>query len=209
MLSGNISLTSEYSKLVPSAPHLWSEIILHALRLTQCLLCISCSVCVLFLFLIIYFNWRLITLQYCGSIHWHESAKDVHVSPFPKPLPLPSPSHPSGLSQCTSFECPVSCIKLGLVIYFTYGNIHVSMLFSQIIPPSLSPTESKICSLYLCLYCCLMYRVVTTIFLNSICIYVNMLSWCFSFWLISLCIIGSSLIHLIRTDSNALFLIAE
>ena len=112
MLSGNISLTSEYSKLVPSTPHLWSEIILHALRLTQCLLCISCSVCVLFLFLIIYFNWRLITLQYCGSIHWHESAKDVHVSPFPKPLPLPSPSHPSGLSQCTGFECPASSLNL-------------------------------------------------------------------------------------------------
>ena len=58
-------------------------------------------------------------------------------------LPHPSLSHPSGLSQCTSFECPVSCIELGLVIYFTYGNIHVSMLFSQIIPPSPSPTEPK------------------------------------------------------------------
>ena len=59
------------------------------------------------------------------------------------PIPPPSPSHPSGLSQCTSFECPVSCIKLEMVIYFTYDNIHVSMLFSQIIPPSPSPTESK------------------------------------------------------------------
>ena len=49
----------------------------------------------------------------------------------------------TGLSQCTSFECPVSCIELGLVIYFTYGNMHVSMLFSQVIPPSPSPTESK------------------------------------------------------------------
>ena len=29
------------------------------------------------------------------------------------------PSHPSGMSQCTSFECPVSCIELGLAIYFT------------------------------------------------------------------------------------------
>ena len=57
------------------------------------------------------------------------------------PLPPPSLSHPSGLSQCTSFECPVSCIKLGLVIYFTYGNIHVSILFSQIMPSSPSPTE--------------------------------------------------------------------
>ena len=35
------------------------------------------------------------------------------------------------------------------------------------------------------------------------------LYWCFSFWLTSLCIIGSSLIHLIRTDSNVFFLMAE
>ena len=59
------------------------------------------------------------------------------------PCPLPSPFHPSGLSQCTDFECPVSCIELGLVIYFTYGTIYVSMLFSQITPPLPSPTESK------------------------------------------------------------------
>ena len=59
------------------------------------------------------------------------------------PLTPASPSHLSGLSQITSSECPVSFIKLGLVIYFTYGNIHVSVLFSQIIPPSPSPTESK------------------------------------------------------------------
>ena len=81
--------------------------------------------------------------------------KSVQVSPYTvrvpyasygknlNPLPLPSPSHPSGLYQCPGLECPASCIKLGLVICFTYGNIHVSMLFSQIIPPSPSPTESK------------------------------------------------------------------
>src|SRR5574339_403006 len=33
--------------------------------------------------------------------------------------------------------------------------------------------------------------------------------WCFSFWLTSLCIIGSSFIHLIRTDSKVFFLMAE
>ena len=40
-------------------------------------------------------------------------------------------------------QAPVSCIKPGLAIYITYDNIYVSMLFSQIIPPSPSPTGSK------------------------------------------------------------------
>ena len=37
----------------------------------------------------------------------------------------------------------------------------------------------------------------------------SILYQCFSFWLTSLCIIGSSFIHLIRTDSNVFFLMAE
>ena len=65
------------------------------------------------------------------AIHWHKSATGVHVSPSWTPLPPPSPSHPSGLSQCTGFECPVSCIELGLVIYFTYGNTHASAHANQ------------------------------------------------------------------------------
>ena len=42
--------------------------------------------------------------------------------------PPPSPYHPSGSSQCTSPEHPVSCIEPGLAIHFTYDNIHVSMI---------------------------------------------------------------------------------
>ena len=58
-------------------------------------------------------------------------------------LPPPSPCHPSGSSQCTSPKHPVSCMEPGLAIHFTYDIIHVWMPFSQIIPPSPSPTESK------------------------------------------------------------------
>ena len=51
--------------------------------------------------------------------------------------------HPSGSSQCTSPKQPVSCFKPGLATRFIYDIIHVSMPFSQIIPPFPSPTESK------------------------------------------------------------------
>ena len=97
----------------------------------------------LFKILFIYFNWRLITLQYCigFAIHQLESATGVHV--FPILNPPPSLYHPSGSSQCTSPKHPVSCVEPGLVIHFIYDIIHVSMPFSQIIPPSPSPTESK------------------------------------------------------------------
>ena len=64
-------------------------------------------------------------------------------SPSWTPFPLSSPYHPSGSSQCTSPEHPVSCIEPGLAIHFTYDIIHVSMPFSQVIPPSPSPTESR------------------------------------------------------------------
>ena len=72
-----------------------------------------------------------------------ESATGIHVFPILNPLPPSSPYHLSGSSQCTSPRHPVSCIEPRLAICFLYDIIHVSMPFSQIIPPSPSPTESK------------------------------------------------------------------
>ena len=74
--------------------------------------------------------------------------------------------------------------------------------------PRLLPQSPKVCSFSLFLFCCLAYRFIVTIFLNSI--YMHCYAdWCFSFWLTLLCVIGCSFIHLIRTDSDAFFLIAE
>ena len=93
-----------------------------------------------FLILILFY---FLTLQYCigFAIYWNESNTGIHV--FPILNPPPSPYHPSGLSQCTSPKHPVLCIEPGLVTCFIHDIIHVSMPFSQITPPSPSPTESK------------------------------------------------------------------
>ena len=73
------------------------------------------------------------------------------------------------------------------------------------------PQSPKDDSIHLCLFCCLRVndnRVIITIErVTGIC--VSILYWCFPFWLTSLCIIGSSFIHLIRTVSNVFFLMAE
>ena len=96
----------------------------------------------IFIFTLFYFTvlyWFCHTLT---RIH-HRIRIHVHVFHTLKPLPPPFPSHPSVSSQCTSLKHPVSCIEPGLAICFTCDNLHVSVPFSHIIPPSSSPTESK------------------------------------------------------------------
>ena len=77
-----------------------------------------------------------------SAIHQHESVIGVYVTP-PSFEP-PSNSLPTSSFQViTGFRFPTLHIKLTLTISFTYVNLYVSMLFSQIIPPSPSPTMSK------------------------------------------------------------------
>ena len=132
----------------------------------------------------------------------------VHVFPILNTPPRPSPSHPSGSSQCTSPEHSVSCIKPGLVTHFTKDNLHVSMPFSHIIPPSPSPIGSK-----------RLFNISVSLLLSHMQGYhyhlskfhIYVLVYCIGVFLSGLlhCIIGSSFIHLIRTDSNLFFLMAE
>ena len=84
------------------------------------------------------------------------------------PLPPPYPYHPSGSSQCTSPKHPISCIEPRLAI-FSYMIVYMLHCHSPRSSHPLSlPQSPKVCSLHLCLFCCLTYRVIFTIFLNSI-----------------------------------------
>ena len=119
------------------------------------------------------------------------------LNPPPTSLPIPS------LQVLAVHQTQGSCIEPGLVIHFLYDIIHVSMPFPQIIPPSpsLSPTESE--RLFYTSVSLLLSRIQGYRYhLSKFHICVSKLYWCFSFWLTSFCIISSSFIHLIRTDSN-------
>ena len=101
----------------------------------------------------------------------------VYMCPPPwKPLLPPSPLHPSRMSQSTISECPASCIKFALVIYFNMV-IYMSLCYFLIsFCAHLLPHSPKVCSLHLCLFFCLAYRVVVIAFLNTsvhVCVYLS------------------------------------
>ena len=123
---------------------------------------------------------------------------------------VPNPETPSHFPpQPSLWVIPVHQPQASCILHWTWtGNSFLIWYYTYInailpIIPLPLPQSPKEYSIHLCLFCCLTYRVIITIFLNSIC--VSILYWCFTFWLTSLCIIGSSFIHLIRTDSNVLF----
>ena len=118
------------------------------------------------LFFNFYFNWRLITLQYCSGF-CHTLTWISHgwtCVPHPEPLshhPLGHPSAPalSTLSHASNLDWQ-SVLHTIIYIFQCY-----SLKSSY---PRLLPQSPKDCSIHLCLFCCLAYRVIVTIFLNSI-----------------------------------------
>ena len=89
-------------------------------------------------------------------------------SPSWTPFPPPSPPHPSGSSlapalSTLSHASNLDWWSVSHMILYTFQCY--SLRSSQ---PRLLPQSPKDCYIHLCLFCCLAYRVIVTIFLNSI-----------------------------------------
>ena len=99
----------------------------------------------IYIYKFLYFNWRLISLQYYigFAIHQHESVTGVHMFPILSPL-TPPPPHTIPLGHPSAPAPSILYHALNLDWQFiSHMILYVSMPFFQIIPPSPSPTESK------------------------------------------------------------------
>ena len=131
----------------------------------------------------------------------------VHVSPTESPSHLPSHPIPQGHPSAPALSALSHSSNLGWQ-YVSYMIIYMFQCHSPISScPRPLLQSPKDCSIHQCHFCCLTYRVIVTIFLNSI--YMHYYTVVVFSFLASLCIIGFSFIHLIRTDSNVVFLMAE
>ena len=155
----------------------------------------------LFIFLLYNIVLGLHTLAWIshGCTWVPHSESPSFLPPHTTPLGHPSAAAPSILYHALNLDWR----------FISHMIIYMFQCHSPILSsPRLLPQSPKDCSIHLCLFCFLTHKVIITIFLNYIYM-INILYWCFAFWLTSLCIIGSSFIHLIRTDSNVFFLMAE
>ena len=102
-----------------------------------------------FKFKFIYFNWRLITLQYCigFAIHQHKSAMGIHMFPIlnPAPTSLPIPS---------LWVIPVHQLQASCILHRTWTGdsflIWYYTCFNAILPNNLTAQSSKRNPRYTC-----------------------------------------------------------
>ena len=92
---------------------------------------------------------------YMCSPSWTPS----HLPPHPIPLGHPSASALSSLSHASNLDW--RSVSHMIIYMFQCHSLKSSH-------PCLLPQSPKVYSLHLCLFCCLTYRVIATIFLNSI-----------------------------------------
>ena len=118
-----------------------------------------------------FFNWRLITLQYySGFFHtltWISYGCTCVPHPEPPSHVLPHPI-PQGHSSAPTLST-LSHASNPDWWSVSHMIIHMFQCYSlKSSHPQLLPQSPKVCSLHLCLFCCLTYRVIITIFINSI-----------------------------------------
>ena len=121
-------------------------------------------------------------------MHSHESAMDVPVFSMlttrPTSLPIPSlKGHPSAPALSTlSHASNLDWRSISHMIIYMFQCY--SLKSSH---PCLLPQSQKVCSVHLCLFYCLTYRVIIAIFLNSIymcvCVCVCVLIYCIGVFL--------------------------
>ena len=121
-------------------------------------------------YLFIYFNWRLNTLQYCSgfchTLTWisHRCTCVLHPEP---PSHLPAQPIPEGCPSALALSALFHASNLdwlSILHMVTYMFQCYSLKSSH---PRLLPQSPK-SILYSCVSCCLAYRFIITIFLNSI-----------------------------------------
>ena len=153
----------------------------------------------LFYFTTLYWFCHTLTWIHHGCICVPHPEPPSQLLPHPIPLGHPSAPAPSILYHASNLNWRFIS---NMIIYMFQCH---SPLSSH---PRPLPQSPKDCSISVSL---LLSRIKGYRYhLSKFHIYVvSILYWCFSFWLTSLCIIGSSFIHLVKTDSNVFFLMAE
>ena len=123
-----------------------------------------------FKYTFIYFNWRLISLQYCigFAIHQHESTTGIHMFPILNPAPSSLPV-PSLLVVSVHQPQASSIMHRNWTGFISYMILYMFQCHSpKSSHPLPLPQSPKVHFIHLCLFCCLTYRAIIAIFLNSI-----------------------------------------